>query len=104
MECFNNTPFILQCVCPPLHEAVKPQAELLKIKPAELKPSPSALVKLGSVFQVTPWSPIALHKAVALCGAGTPALQANYPSLCFSSSVCSGHVSRGKFQPVPGSC
>lgn len=104
MACFNKAPFILQFVCPPLHEAVKPQASLFKIKKAGPKPSPSALLKAGLFSRSLREAPSQLRKAVAPRGAGTPALPANYPALCFCSSVCSGHVNRGKFLPFLGRC
>lgn len=68
MACFNKAPFILQFVCPPLHEAVKPQAALFKIKKAQLKPSPSALLKLGLFSRSLHRAPSQLREAVTLRG------------------------------------
>lgn len=83
MVCFNKAPFILRFVCPPLHGAVKPQAALFKIKKAQLKPSPSALLKRGLFSRSLHPAPSQLRQAVALRGAGTPPLRANYPALLF---------------------
>ena len=67
MACFNKAPFILQFVCLPLHEAVKPQAAPFKIKKAQLKPSPSALLKSGLFPRSLHTSSSQLREAVTLC-------------------------------------